>query len=469
MGHKMGIHWMRHHPDDDFDMTHMRHMQYKSFTLFEEGWSNAGFCRLLLENAGPDTIFLLRDHPLSEEKPGAISDPAGFGTSHGLSWAKKWKDGKIHLPPERVYHLGINELDTNQYQAQNDLYTTHFAQALASNGLLAGGWSFGVGHPSTLNLDPKQKPDWSHYRKSAETLRRLKGIAVIHEYWMPNNYNWGNWAGRYAQHCPYDVPYVVTESLYDSGVANKFPNRGYKDYVDLGNPAEINIMLAEYNGYMSRLSADPRFHSCQMFTYDFAHPWDSFDIRSVARHIEAYPWTVAAEQEQVRMPVVVKDKPGTTSPASGVLAYPFARGILTQRFGENPQNYAGFGLPGHNGVDYGLNLGDAVLAIADGTVEWAGDDKDYGNYVRIFHADLGFHSFYAHLDQIDVRKGEPVRQGRVIGTAGDTGNSTGPHLHFEIRLAHPDGSYREGTFGYGKGRVDPETVYAVLNRGQNER
>lgn len=465
MGHRMGIHWMRHHPDNNVDLAHMRRMEYKSFTVFEEIWSNAEFCRLLLENVGPDTIFLLRDHPLSEEKQAVISDPAGFGVAHGLSWAKKWKEGKIHLPQERVYHLGVNELDTNQYQRQNDIYTTNFAQTLASAGLLAGGWSFGVGHPSTVNLDPKQKPDWSYYRKSAETLKRLNGIAVIHEYWMPGDYNWGNWAGRYAEHCPFDVPYVVTESLYDSGVAGKFPSRGYKDYVDLANPNEVNIMLAEYNGYMSRLSTDPRFHSAQMYTYDFAHPWDSFDIRPIAHRIELFPWTLASEQEQTRIPIVIKDKSGAVEPASGKLIYPFTRGILTQRFGENPAEYAQFGLPGHNGVDFGMNLGEAVLAIADGVVEWTGTDEDYGNYVRVFHAALSFHSFYAHLDEIDVHKGEPVRQGRVLGTAGSTGNSTGPHLHLEIRLAHPDGSYKEGTFGYGKGRVDPETVYALLNRG----
>ncbi len=60
------------------------------------------------------------------------------------------------------------------------------------------------------------------------------------------------------------------------------------------------------------------------------------------------------------------------------------------------------------------------------------NDQGYGNLVIIDH-NIDYLTLYAHLDQIDVAEGDIVAQGQVIGTVGSTGNSTGPHLHFEIR------------------------------------
>lgn len=460
MGHRLGLHWQRQHSDNQADFGHIARMKYKSFTLFEGTWDNVDFCRGLLAVTEPDAIFLLRDHPLSEEKQAVISDPAGFGTAHGMEWAKKWQAGKIPLPVERCYHLGINELDTNQYQVQNNVYTEHFTKSLAAAGLRCAGWSFGVGHPSTKDLDPKGKPDWSWYRTSADALIRHNGIAAVHEYWWDGDYNWGNWVGRYLMHCPYDIPFVVKESFHDGGLVGK-PKRGFHDNVDLANKDDVYRFLGEVNYVMSRLSTDPRFHSVQGFTYDFAHPWDSFDIRPIRHHFETYPWNLSAEREKTVLPSIKQTQ--VVKPGDPLLTPFLGIGTISQRFGENPQNYAQFGLPGHNGLDYALPQGTQVISIAAGKVEWVGEDPLYGNYVRVFHPELRLHSFYAHLEKFLVRQGEPVKRGQALGTVGSTGNSTGPHLHLEIRLAHPDGSYRQGTHGYGKGRVDPETVYAVLN------
>jgi murein DD-endopeptidase MepM/ murein hydrolase activator NlpD len=78
-------------------------------------------------------------------------------------------------------------------------------------------------------------------------------------------------------------------------------------------------------------------------------------------------------------------------------------------------------------------------------------------YVRIFHPAFGLHTFMAHMNTISVHAGQQVKQGQKIGTLGSTGNSSGPHVHFEIRLGTRD-AYAQGTFGCGNGRVDPETV-----------
>jgi hypothetical protein len=86
------------------------------------------------------------------------------------------------------------------------------------------------------------------------------------------------------------------------------------------------------------------------------------------------------------------------------------------------------------GIDIGAPEGDPVLAVRDGRVVFAGGDAccNYGLFVIIEH-DEGWSSLYAHFSNIDVRAGDDVKQGQVLGQAGGTGKVTGPHLHFELR------------------------------------
>ena len=88
----------------------------------------------------------------------------------------------------------------------------------------------------------------------------------------------------------------------------------------------------------------------------------------------------------------------------------------------------------HLGIDLAGNLGDNVMATDNGVVVYAGwNDYGYGNMIMIDHGN-GYQTLYAHLSVINVRCGASVYQGSVIGAAGSTGNSTGPHLHFETRF-----------------------------------
>lgn len=87
----------------------------------------------------------------------------------------------------------------------------------------------------------------------------------------------------------------------------------------------------------------------------------------------------------------------------------------------------------HNGVDYAAPEGTPVKTVGDGTVEFAGRQSGYGNVVQIEHAG-GKSTLYAHLSRIDVKQGERVSQGQVLGAVGRTGWATGPHLHFEFRV-----------------------------------
>jgi murein DD-endopeptidase MepM/ murein hydrolase activator NlpD len=87
----------------------------------------------------------------------------------------------------------------------------------------------------------------------------------------------------------------------------------------------------------------------------------------------------------------------------------------------------------HPGIDIAGYIGEKVRATADGTVVVAERNGGYGNYIQINHGN-GYTTGYGHLSRFRVDKGEHVSRGQIIGYVGDTGRSTGPHLHYEIRV-----------------------------------
>lgn len=129
---------------------------------------------------------------------------------------------------------------------------------------------------------------------------------------------------------------------------------------------------------------------------------------------------------------VLNPKDGSVfAEVSGPFAWP-AQGVITLKFGESSL-YQVF----HTGLDIANpqgKVGDPVIAFMDGKVTYAGEIFwGYGKHIIIDHGD-NITSVYAHLDKIYVYKGQEVKLGDVIGKMGDTGWSTGPHLHFEIRV-----------------------------------
>ena len=125
---------------------------------------------------------------------------------------------------------------------------------------------------------------------------------------------------------------------------------------------------------------------------------------------------------------------------TGVLKWPLAVVKITQFFGntpfasQNPQVYNG---SGHNGVDFGVPVGTAILSAESGIVLGTGNTDtscvgvSYGKWVLIKHSN-GLTTLYAHLSKIDVIAGQTVTQLQKIGLSGNTGYSTGPHLHFTV-------------------------------------
>ena len=172
-----------------------------------------------------------------------------------------------------------------------------------------------------------------------------------------------------------------------------------------------------------------------------------FEIDPNAKYVNAYNVTnkdaidTIADQTYA---LLYDESPGGSSESilegdgifSGKFAPPMKKGTyrITQEFGvPNPGGTTHLGIDMGTGV-YGANQ-PTVYAVDGGIVEYADNTTDhwsYGNCIYINHG-KGFCSKYAHLSKINVKKGQKVSKGQAIGKTGSTGNSTGPHLHFELR------------------------------------
>ena len=128
---------------------------------------------------------------------------------------------------------------------------------------------------------------------------------------------------------------------------------------------------------------------------------------------------------------------GTVAPATGTssdgawMMWPSYTKYLTSPFGPRIHPVNGV-YKNHDGVDVGASYGSNIYAAAGGTVICAGPNGGYGNCVMINHGN-GYTTLYGHMSRIAVTVGQSVAMGQTIGCVGDTGNVTGPHLHFEVR------------------------------------
>lgn len=131
------------------------------------------------------------------------------------------------------------------------------------------------------------------------------------------------------------------------------------------------------------------------------------------------------EKSATKQVLLVGTKPRPAGVGTGSFMMPYG-GNITSRYGQR-------GARTHKGIDIVGPVGSKIYAADDGVVTYADyEDGGYGNIVKINHNN-GYETFYAHCHTILVKSGEIVKKGDVIATVGNTGRSTGAHLHFEIR------------------------------------
>ncbi|NOX30062.1 MAG: M23 family metallopeptidase [Actinobacteria bacterium] len=129
---------------------------------------------------------------------------------------------------------------------------------------------------------------------------------------------------------------------------------------------------------------------------------------------------------------VQRDGVDLNSSNSVYFGMPLPDEVLTSDFGLRSDPFTGESRM-HRGLDLSAPTGTPIRATAGGTVTWAGAQGSYGELVIIDHGG-GIESRYAHQSRVGVQVGEAVEAGQVIGEVGSTGRSTGPHLHFELRI-----------------------------------
>ena len=87
----------------------------------------------------------------------------------------------------------------------------------------------------------------------------------------------------------------------------------------------------------------------------------------------------------------------------------------------------------HEGLDFGAPHGTDIVAPADGIVTYSGEKAGFGKFVQVDHG-YGIETIYAHNSALHVRSGQKVKRGVLLAALGNTGHSTGPHLHYEVRV-----------------------------------
>jgi murein DD-endopeptidase MepM/ murein hydrolase activator NlpD len=107
-----------------------------------------------------------------------------------------------------------------------------------------------------------------------------------------------------------------------------------------------------------------------------------------------------------------------------------ARGWISSWYGWRSDPFSGTRVF-HNGLDIGVDPGTVVRAAMDGSVAETGYNSSFGNYVILYHH-AGWMSLYGHLQSVSVKEGQRVATGQKIAYSGNTGYSTGPHLHFSV-------------------------------------
>jgi murein DD-endopeptidase MepM/ murein hydrolase activator NlpD len=163
------------------------------------------------------------------------------------------------------------------------------------------------------------------------------------------------------------------------------------------------------------------------------------NVRGDRRHIEAE--TRGLQRQSEALAAKIRRAQGITSsgsssnsaPVGTISRTPSAQGFIWPASGTLTSNYGWRWGRMHQGIDIGASTGTPIAAVSSGTVIVAGWNGGYGQLVVVDHGG-GVSTAYAHMSAMSVSVGQSVGQGTILGAVGSTGNSTGPHLHFEVRI-----------------------------------
>ena len=448
--HRMGVHWIpgsNRRADHDY-MRALRPGVLKIVSLDKTRIMEA----YSYVDSADKSVLVLRDHPLSEQKDDMTRDPYGTGIRHAREWVAKLEGPLSFLDHRHIAVCGINEpfVRSDSEEVIAAAYTDAFLRELTANGVRGLALNLSVGWPR--NLGPGLPPYWDNFSDLEDVINRGNHFLCVHEYWRndpddswfedESGFIWGWYAHRHWA-CPMSVPVIIGECGLTKNVAGQ-PAPGQNDgWIGNVSPETYAEQLWRYAD-----KCHPNVLGVMPFTTDMAsEDWQYDDTLPAHNQILARkhntiwpsPWPV---------PTDAPDPTPESDP--DLLILPDFAGKITGFYG---QIYSG--PRSHEGLDISKVVGVPVYAPADGIVAYSDTDPAYGEYVRTYHEQLDVCFFFAHLSRRVVGYRQEIKQGDLLGYTGNTGNSTGPHLHLEVRAMTPDGAYKPAWSHHSRARNDP--------------
>lgn len=383
----------------------------------------------------------LRFHPISEQQNELRSDPVGTAKRHAAYWINQITNNYKNFELSKLYVMGINEptIHTAEDEIRVARYTEVFLEELLPHQIRSYVFNFSVGWPREVN----GRIIWDNFLFLESLINESNSFGCVHEYWFPNvKSGWGSYGNRISR-CPMKIPFIIGECGYTRQLAQLIQPWGWDGNISAETYAD---MLWEYAN-----TVDPsKVFAVLPFTTSFGgEEWRSKDTakahKAIVARKKAYNWPIPFPMYKGELPVL----------NSNLLIYPKWTNHITGFFGSLYTSKVGAKYA-HDGLDISMTIGTPVYSPYAGIVSWAGEDSaGYGKYIRIstvLHVDF----FFGHLSEQVVKTGDVVTQGQLIGKSGNTGNSSGPHEHFEIRMKALDNvTYKSDASAFANGRIDP--------------
>ncbi len=182
-------------------------------------------------------------------------------------------------------------------------------------------------------------------------------------------------------------------------------------------------------GTRTRTTTDPITGETTTTTIVVAYDWDVLKVSLDTSNLESLLVSRLNQEEKELYTTLIESKGNFSSLPSPIRDD--WRNAVSSMYGYRLDPFDGH-VEFHSGIDIARPVGTELVAVFDGIVTDTGYSSGYGNYIELTN-DLGQSVYYAHCNSVEVNYGDDVRTGEKIGEMGSTGNSTGSHLHFEVK------------------------------------
>ncbi len=216
----------------------------------------------------------------------------------------------------------------------------------------------------------------------------------------------------------------ITDNLYNSAVKSKLPKEIFSELIKvLGFSIDFQRELRKGDVFETLYSQKIDLITNKVIESNPIH-YISANLKD--NHLRFYRFTTSNGKSNFY------DQDGKSSKKT-LMKTPLNGARLSSGFGNRKHPILGF-TKMHRGVDFAAPVGTPIFAAGDGIIEFSGWNGAYGKYIRIKHNST-YKTAYAHLSKIYKKRGTRIKQGDIIGALGNTGRSTGPHLHYEILIS----------------------------------